>query len=274
MPRVDFRSMPQTPPRIDCHVHVFPERLAQAVRNALQRDNVLQAGFLAHEVAQQVTDAGFDRAWALPYAHREGVAEGVNEWSASELAQFPSLVPGATFHPADAEFARIVERALVELRLRVVKLHCSVGQYTADDPRLEPLWRLASQEGVPIVIHAGRRGPGIAETDEIDALAPVLEAHPDLRLVLAHSGFPQVARALELMERYPNLYADFTPVWTNPIEVAAETIQRMPGRFLFGSDVPNCPMPVADLVARVEEMPLSREDRDSVLGGAAAALSA
>lgn len=266
--------MPQLASRIDCHVHVFPDRLAQAVRNALQRDNLLHAGFLAHEVAQQVTDAGFDRAWALPYAHREGVAESVNEWSASELGAYPSLIPGATFHPADAEFGRIVERALVELRLRVVKLHCSVGQYVADDARLEPLWQVASRQGVPIVIHAGRRGPGIAEAEEIDALAPVLEAHPELRLVLAHTGFPQVARALELMARYPNLCADFTPVWTNPIEVDAETIQRFPGRFLFGSDVPNCPMTVAQLVARIESMPLTREEKDSVLGGAAEALTA
>lgn len=260
-------------PPIDCHVHVFPERLASRVRQTLSRNGALTSGFLAHEVAAQVTQAGFDRAWALPYAHREGIAEGVNEWSATELPAFPSLIPGATFHPADAEMARIVERALVELRLKVVKLHCSVGNFAGDDPNLEPLWRIAAREGVPVLIHAGRRGPGTAEGEEVDALANVLDAHPDLRLVLAHSGHPEVPEATyRLLERFPNCYADLTPVWLQPIQVTAETIARFPGRFLFGSDVPNCPIPTADQIRRIAELDIPDAEREAIMGGTAASL--
>ena len=36
-------------------------------------------------------DAGFDHAWALPYAHKAGVAAAINEWSAEVAACHPEL---------------------------------------------------------------------------------------------------------------------------------------------------------------------------------------
>jgi predicted TIM-barrel fold metal-dependent hydrolase len=266
--------MPGTskPLRVDSHVHAFPDRLALAVRERMNGRGTLTGGVLIADVAARVEVAGFDRAWILPYAHRPGVAESVNEWSAQEVTKFPWLVPGATFHPGDDDMPRLVERALVELRLRVVKLHCSVGQFSADDPNLEPLWRTAAAHGVPVVCHAGRDSPGETAASELDTLIPVLTAHPDLRLVLAHTGFPGAAHALELMARFENLYADLTPVWDRRIDVTAEQITRFPGRFLFGSDAPNCPTPADEQAAMVVAMGLPADALETVLRGAAQAL--
>ncbi len=163
-------------------------------------------------------------------------------------------------------------RALVDLRLRVVKLHCSVGAFSPGDHRLEPLWRVAEAEGVPILVHVGQRAPGDSAAEEVRELAPVLEAHPRLRLVLAHAGHPSTAAALDLMAQHENLYADLTPVWLSTIEVAAADIERFAGRLLFGSDAPNNPIAVADQVARFEAMPLSAHARSMLMGGTAALL--
>ncbi len=258
----------QPRPRIDTHVHAFPDRLALAVREALNRAGSLRAGPLLFDVAQGVRDAGFDAAWILPYAHRAGIAESVNEWSARECRRFPWLVPGATFHPEDEAFERLVERALVELGLRAVKLHCSVGNFAATDRRLEPLWLAAARFGVPVVIHAGR-GPGQTGTDEIDALIPLLRAHPGLPLVLAHCGFPHSARALELMADYPNLYADLTPVWESAVQVTPDEMSAFAGRLLFGSDAPNNPVDAREQAARIEALGLEPETLALTLGGAA-----
>jgi predicted TIM-barrel fold metal-dependent hydrolase len=266
--------MPATPKalRVDSHVHAFPDRLALAVRERMNARGTLTGGVHIADVAVRVQDAGFDRAWILPYAHRPGVAESVNEWSAREVTKFPWLVAGATFHPGDEETPRLVERALVELRLHVVKLHCSVGQFSPDDRNLEPLWRTAAARGVPVVCHAGRESPGETAASELDALIPVLTAHPDLRLVLAHTGFPGAAHAIELMARLDNLYADLTPVWDRRVDVTAEQISRFPGRFLFGSDAPNCPTPADEQAAMVAGLGLSAHALEMVLGGAAEAL--
>ena len=216
--------------------------------------------------------AGFDRAWILPYAHRAGVAESLNEWAATEVIRYPWLVPGASFHPDDEAFPALVRRALVDLRLRVVKLHCSVGAFSPSDRRLDPLWDVAEAEGVPILIHVGRNSPGDTGVDEIRELAPVLTAHPRLRLVLAHAGHPSTPVALELMAQHENLYADLTPVWLRTIEVMPADLDRFAGRFLFGSDAPNNPMSVADQVTRFEAMGLPAPAFTMLMGGVAEAL--
>ncbi len=253
--------------QVDAHVHAFPDRLALAVRNSLNSSGVLTSGVLLPDVAQLVRDSAFDSAWILPYAHRAGVAESVNEWSAREVSHYPWLVPGATFHPGDAELDRLVERALVDLRLRVVKLHCSVGQFSPTDPRLAPLWHVASETRVPVVVHAGQRSPGETAGDEVEELAPVLAAYPSLRLVLAHTGFPAIRTTLALMGRFDNLYADITPVWDQPLPVGAPEFRRFPDRFLFGSDAPNSPLPSKEQGRRVARMSLTPEEAAQLMGG-------
>lgn len=259
-------------PRIDAHVHAFPDRLATAVRERLNMNGALSGSPLLPAVAESVGAAGFDGAWVLPYAHRPGVAETVNEWSAADVSTFPGLVAGATFHPGDDDLRRLVRRALVELGLRVVKLHCSVGGFAPTDPRLDPLWRTAAETGTPIVVHAGQVSPGDTEASEIDALIPVLATHPRTLIVLAHAGHPATPRAIELMERFENLYADLTPVWDRPVAIDAATIRRFPGRFLFGSDAPNNPLPVGVQVRKIEELGVGNGELEMLLGGAAARL--
>ncbi len=261
-------------PRVDAHIHGFPDRLALAVRDRLNQRGGLTGGVFLADLAQRVDEAEFDSAWVLPYAHRAGVAESVNEWAAREGAAWPQLVVGATFHPDDEHFGRLVERALVDLRLRVVKMHCSVGQFAPYDQRLTPLWEVASLMAVPVVMHAGHRHGGETAADEVEELIPVLEAYPRLPLVLAHSGFPATERTLELMERFPNLHGDVTPVWDRPVDLAAESIARHRGRFLFGTDTPNSPLTIAEHAERVAAIGLDPIDLDLVMGGAAAALMA
>jgi len=186
--------------------------------------------------------------------------------------RFPWLVPGGSFHPDDEDLSQLVRRAFVGLGLRVVKLHCSVGDFSPADPRLEPLWAAAAAEGVPVLVHAGRRSPGDAAANEIEALGPVLDAHPRLNIVLAHTGHPAVEAAIALMSRHDNLYADVTPVWLNEISVTPAAIEAYAGRFLFGSDAPNNPTPVADQVARFASMGLSGHALTMLMGGAAANL--
>lgn len=166
-----------------------------------------------------------------------------------------------------------MKRAFTSLGLRVVKLHSSVGAFSPTDRRLEPLWAAAASERIPVLVHAGQHSPGDTDESELEALAAVLSAHPRLRIVLAHAGHPATAAAIDLMARHDNLYADVTPVWLSEIKVTLEDLERFAGRFLFGSDAPNNPTPIADQVARFEAMPLSDRARTMLMGGVAASLT-
>ena len=260
--------------RVDAHVHAFPDRLALAVRGRLNERGGLDGGVLIGDVAAGIQAAGMHGAWILPYAHRAGVAEGINEWSAAEVTKFPWLVPGATFHPDDEDMTRLVERALVELGLRVVKLHCSVGQFLASDRRLAPLWEAAERAHVPVVVHAGYRSGGESAADEVEEVEPVLRAHPRLNLVLAHSGYPSTGAALKLMARFENLYGDLTPVWDRPVDISAAELSQFPGRFLFGSDFPNNPIGIEEQANRIREISMDERAMDMLMGGTAMRLQA
>src|SRR5258705_4128693 len=123
----------------------MPDRLANAIRKFF--DDRMGWGTLAYpEVSKDAVvgaerDAGMDGFWALPYAHKAGVAASLNEWMAAEVAGIPGAVAAATFHPDDANVGALVRRAFDELGLRLAKLHCSVGNFAPDDPRWPPFWR-------------------------------------------------------------------------------------------------------------------------------------
>lgn len=260
--------------RIDAHVHAFPERLALRVRAALNGSGRLTASPLLADVAASVRDGGFDTAWILPYAHRPGIAAGLNEWSAREVTQYPWLVAGATFHPGDEDLPELARTAFEVQHLRVVKLHCAVGQFAVSDPALAPLWELAAAFRVPVVAHAGHASPGETAANEIrDEVADVLRRNPGVTLVLAHAGAPSVAETVRLMDEFPNLYADLTPIMDRRIEPGVDALERLAGRFLFGSDAPNNPHSATTLAAEVAALPLSTAARDAILGGAAKTLT-
>ena len=247
----------------------MPDRLADAIRKFF--DDHMGWGRLAYgarkdDVVRGEREAGVDRFWALPYAHKAGVAESLNDWMAAEVAPIPGAVAGATFHPEDGDLTPLVTRAFDELGLRVGKLHCSVGDFAPDDPRLEPLWTRAEARGVPVVIHAGHGVDGRTYAAELTPIDRVAAAHPRLRLVIAHAGLPDVDAALDLLERHPALHADLTSAheWEYPLPLAR--LEALHTRLLFGSDCPNTTRPIAASADALRAVGFSRPALRAVLG--------
>jgi predicted TIM-barrel fold metal-dependent hydrolase len=255
---------------VDTHCHNMPDRLALAIRRFF--DDHKGWGALAYpsvlkdDIVRAEREAGVDRFWALPYAHKAGVAESLNEWMATEVAPIPGAVAAATFHPDDVELPRLVARAFDELGLRLAKLHCSVGAFEADDPRLEPLWNAAEARAIPIVVHAGHHVNGRTAAPELAPIDRVATAHPRLRLVIAHAGLPAVDEALDLLERHPALLADLTSAheWEYPMPVAR--IEALHERLLFGSDCPNTTRTIAASADGVRRLGLGARALRAILG--------
>jgi predicted TIM-barrel fold metal-dependent hydrolase len=256
---------------IDAHCHIMPDRLAAAIRRFF--DDHMGWGTLAYRdvtlaaVAAAQRAAGTDGFWALPYAHKAGVAAPLNEWMAAHVRPLAGAVAGATFHPRDADLPALVDRAFGPLGLGAAKLHCSVGRFAADDPRLAPLWRAAEERAVPVVVHAGHDVSGRTQTHELLPIRRVAERHPTLRLVIAHAALPEIAAALDLLDEFPALYADLTSAgqWRYPMPVAR--LERLHARLLFGSDCPNTTITISAAAAYLRDLGLSRPALAAVLGG-------
>src|SRR5579864_4561885 len=71
-------------------------------------------------------------------------------------------------------------RRCLELGARGIKLHPRAQRFLLNDERLAPVFEIASEWRVPILIHGGRGLPPIA-----DDLGRLVEAYPDTRLVIA-----------------------------------------------------------------------------------------
>ena len=88
---------------IDFHIHLFPDKLITAIWNAFLTDyewDVLYKMYYRESVAflnkHNVSPIVYSN-----YAHKKGVAEGLNQWNIKILDEIPDLFCFAAIHPDD-----------------------------------------------------------------------------------------------------------------------------------------------------------------------------
>ena len=84
-----------------------------------------------------------------------------------------------------------------------------VGDFAPNDPLLEPVWGALAESGTPIVLHAGS-GPAPGRHTGPAGVAGVLARHPELALIIAHLGMPEIAEFLDLADGYAEVRLDTT----------------------------------------------------------------
>lgn len=259
---------------VDSHVHLLPGRLGEKVRAffdaGLSATTPLAYPNDHDAVLTTVHSEGVDSIWTLPYAHKPGVAAGLNAASAETVQQFAHspvhVVGGCTVHPGDEDPLSIVRNAVDSLGLRVLKLHCSVGSFSINDPRLRPVFSFASERRLPVVVHLGHNVNGRTEEDELPAIAKVADDYSAMPLILAHCGHHSAPQALDLMREHPSLFADLTPVVYEFPDVDAQSLEEMSQRILFGSDAPNTAISVSSCLQWISDMNLTAETQESIVG--------
>ena len=277
-------------PVVDAHTHLLPPRLQAAIRGFFYARGFPGDGFAypadPGEACGRLAAEGIGAAWSLPYARRPGSAAELNQAMARfAAAQHGSggalrVIGGCTVHPADDRPADLVRAAVEDLGLRVLKLHCSVGDFAADDRRLDPVWEYVSAVALPVVLHAGHAPDGYTEAAELAPVATVARRHPEARIIIAHCGHAASDVALRLLAEHPGLHADLTPVLHQPVRPDPAALAAVAGKVLFGSDAPNTGLSVSSLLAGLAEAVgdgdggLTAADQAAITGGTAQRLIA
>ena len=119
----------------------------------------------------------------------------------------------------------------LHLGARGIKLHPRAQKFSVDDERLEPIFALAVERDVPILIHGGRGLPPIA-----DHLAALVARHEGVRLIIAHAGIADMAGLAGRFAGVPGVYFD-TSVWS-VIDLLDLLRQVSPEQMLYASDYP------------------------------------
>jgi hypothetical protein len=268
------------PPVIDAHVHLFAPRLFDAIwRWFGQHGWPIRYRLYAEDVIAFLRARGVRHMVALHYAHKPGIADGMNEFMA-DLAQRHEDVTGlATVCPGEPGAVAILRRAF-GLGLRGVKLHCHVQSFAPDADHLHELYALCSEYEMPLVMHAGREPKSAAykvDTHQIchvERTAAVLRSFPRLKLLVPHLGADEFDAYQRLLERYDNLWLDTTMMLADYFAATPPpTLLRVrPERVLYGTDFPNLPYAWDRELRRLAAYGVREQDTEQLLSGNACAL--
>jgi predicted TIM-barrel fold metal-dependent hydrolase len=236
---------------VDAHVHLMPERLMAAIRDALNA----QAGWeFPHPANREGVEAtlrehGVERYVALPYAHEPGIATDLNEWVLARAAESEMCVPFATVHPEDD--VRAVVREAFEAGARGLKFQCPVQEVAPDDPRLDPAYELCADYDAAVLHHAGT-GPAFEDSPYVgvDRFRAFRDSFPDVRACCAHMGVFEHEAFVETARDDSNVFLDTCfamatvvgdYVEFDPASVDDAVFEELAGRVMYGSDYPNLP---------------------------------
>ena len=266
---------PHAPVRVDCHVHLFPDKLFKAIRKWFENIGWhLPYPYETERVLEILREFGVEEVWALTYAHKPGVAEGVNSWLGQVQKNTPMVRGFFSLHPEDDNPLEIARRALDEHGLQGLKLHCEVQKIAVDDNRLDPVFDLLEKRSVPCLLHSGDAPyPYTRYYLDVARVEERLHRNPELKTVIAHLGAYQTRQYLELTERYANLYLEvsFTnyPDMPDKEKIDHGALRSFKDRLLFGSDFPNLTFSYADQADSWWAFDWIREDAEMFFGGRA-----
>lgn len=253
----------------DVHVHFMPPRLLRRVWEYFDSAGPLvgtswpvRYRLPERERLAHLRTLGVTMFSALSYAHRPGMAAGLNDWSLEFARTTPGCLPSATFYPEPG--VRDYVAAALESGARIFKVHFQVGGFPPDDPALEPVWGMLAEAGVPVVVHAGHAPVATPHTGP-GRFGILLGRHPGLTAIVAHLGAPDYEPFLHLAETYERVALDTTMAFTSffdrfaPFPPAALPRLRalgLAGKVLLGSDFPNIPYRYAEQIAGIVRLGL------------------
>jgi uncharacterized protein len=154
------------------------------------------------------------------------------------------LVPFAGVDPnAGRSAVAELKRAVRTLGMRGLKVHGSANSVYINDGRLMyPIFEFCQSAAVPILFHTGTTGLGDCEIkySKPELLDEVCQAFPDLKLIMAHFGWPWPDVAVAVALRNPNVFIDVSG-W-KPRYIPQSIMPYLNGilqdRFMFGTDYP------------------------------------
>jgi predicted TIM-barrel fold metal-dependent hydrolase len=220
------------------------------------------------QLLSQLDDAGARRACVFPLHDPERRPayrlpnDRVLAWAAESEGR---LIPFCRLDPSEDPLAEC-ERCL-GIGARGIKLHPRAQDFDFDGREMDDVFKLAEAASVPILIHAGRGLPPLAE-----GLVDLALRHPGAVLILAHGAICDQGILTSRLAEHPGVLYDISCFF--PVDVI-ELFARVPAeRIVFASDPPYG-MPATSLYMALRvaaQAHLDQETTRAVLGGTMAAL--
>jgi len=255
---------------IDSHAHIYPAKIASKASRAISEFYEIPMkyeGSIA-ELLASGDRIGVEKYVVHSTATKAEQVASINDFILGEVAKESRFIGFGTLHPDFAGFEGEVAR-IKAAGLRGIKLHPDFQKFEIDTPKMDPIYEILSEAGLPVLVHAGDRRYDFSGPRRI---ARVLDRHPGLKVIAAHfGGYTEWDESLELLAGRELWFDTSSTLFTLPAETAKKIISKHgPERFLFGSDFPMWDH--EDELARFLALGLSARENESILAGNAAEL--
>jgi uncharacterized protein len=160
--------------------------------------------------------------------------------------------------------------------VRGLKLYPGYEPFYPADPVLEPVYQLAEEFGVPVMIHSGdtytpRGKVKFSHPLHVDEVAV---DHPGVNFVICHIGNPWIRDCMEVVYKNANVYTDISGLVLGDFSDRFESYMRRqlqdmllygvePDNVLFGTDWPISSM--QSYLDFIEELKIPLKDRRKIM---------
>ncbi|MDP6153841.1 MAG: amidohydrolase family protein [Phycisphaeraceae bacterium] len=155
-----------------------------------------------------------------------------------------TLVGFMSLDPTQDGWHREMHDGHERLGLRGIKLMPMYAGFMPHDRRIDPLWRYAQRNGLPVLLHTGTTTLPQAplNTTLPRHLDDVAIRFPGVRVILAHLGHPYEGECVAVIRKHANVYADISALHYRPWQLynSLMLVQEYGvwGKVLFGTDYP------------------------------------
>lgn len=273
-------------PVIDFHIHAYdspitaPESYIQFMNRALGEqygsfENFVRSHTRPDKYLEVLDGAGVEFAVIVAELAPITSAIASNETIERLCSASPRLIPFASINPyLTAHPAQELERLVLKLGFRGLKLYPTYQQYYLNDPMLYPLYAKAQELRIPVMWHTGSSVFPASRLKYGDPLHgdDVAVDFPDLTLIMAHSGRPiWYDHAYTLARLHENVYMELAGLPPQRLLNYFPELERVADKVLFGSDWPS--IPTATIRRNIEiirGLPLPEKAKERILGANAA----
>ena len=174
---------------------------------------------------------------------------------------FCTVNPSLTTHP-DQDVKRYIQ-----MGAKGIKLYPSYNHFYPNDRRLYPLYSVAQEEQLPVLVHTGSsvfKGTKIKYADPIH-LDEVAADFPNLVLLMAHGGRGiWYERAFFLSRLHPLLYLEISGLPPKNLLNYFPDMENNIDKFVYGSDWPAV-QTISSNIEAIKKLPLKEESKKKIL---------
>ena len=192
------------------------------------------------------------------------------------------MIAFASIDPHKGKLGAIEARDLIEKHgVKGFKFHPPLQNFDPGDRMAWPLYEVINHYRLPAIFHTGHSGMGTGmpggggirlKYGQPILVDEVAVAFPDIKIILAHPGWPWTDESLSMALHKPNVFIDLSG-WSPkyfPPQIVRYANTQLGHKFLFGSDYPL--LPPEKWIAAYDEAGFKPELRERILKGNAANL--